>query len=365
MTHVMRRVTRYTKYQMTSDLTTLTKLPFVTQAKRTESGTASQVRLRTPDGVFTLAVVTVPARAGTGSVDRAMNCMREQGVDASILLAPSLSRPVIHKLIAGKYNFADEQGNCNLGLDGRYIATLVGFGIAKRDPSPDSASDSSIAVAHEQSPGTPRAPGYQVLFAFLAQADLLTSTLRDIATASGASTQAVIHMLDYLASAGWIEGKRASRQWSPEGRSAALDMWVRGYAEKVRTRMRPQVFRTPHEDPSTLRRRLKAALKKHRGWRWHGDAAANRIMPYYEGQLTCILASDDLTAALTAALKNIPAMPARHGDLVVMTSFSPCCLAGASPDTVHPLMIYAELSSSPDPRSQESARLLLAEGLVS
>ena len=32
--------------------------------------------------------------------------------------------------------------------------------------------------------------------------------------------------------------------------------------------------------------------------------------------------------------------------------------------TSHPLLVYAELSSSPDPRSQETARLILGDGLV-
>ena len=345
---------------MVNALETLTNLPFVSDLESSKNGSTRQVRLHTPEGTFDLAAVTVPRRAGAATIDQAMNWMSDRGVEQTILLSPGLSRPTIRKLLAGGYNFADEQGNCHVALDGRFVATIVDFEIAKADPADEMAIHESVVTVLRRAPGTPRAPGHQVLFALLARPELLRSTLRETATAAGVSTQPVIHMLEYLSAAAWIEGRRRSRRWSPNGRSAAVDMWVRGYAERVRTRMRPRVFRTPHDDPASLQHRLAAVLTTPDDWKWHGETAAHRLLPHYASVLTCILASGDLESHL----KEVPAMPARQGNLIVMNSFSPLCLEGATPDTAHPFLIYAELSSSPDPRSQETARLLLGEGLV-
>ena len=139
-----------------------------------------------------------------------------------------------------------------------------------------------------------------------------------------------------------------------------MDMWVRGYAEKVRQRMRPRVFRTPHDDPVSLQHRIEEVLTTPQKWKWHGETAAYRLLPHYASGHTCILTDGDLESQL----REVPAMRARQGNLAVMRSFSPLCLEGATPDTANPMLVYAELSSSSDPRSQETARLLLGEGLV-
>ena len=84
-----------------------------------------------------------------------------------------------------------------------------------------------------------------------------------------------------------------------------------------------------------------------------------RLTAHYHGPQT-VLHVDALPADLLKVLK---AIPDRNGPLEVLGLPGPLALRGMSEDTIHPLLVYAELLREQNDRAREAAYEILERWL--
>ncbi|TFG88264.1 MAG: hypothetical protein E4H17_02625 [Gemmatimonadales bacterium] len=86
-------------------------------------------------------------------------------------------------------------------------------------------------------------------------------------------------------------------------------------------------------------------------WAWGGATAAFRLTGHYRGEQT-VLHMDHRPADLAQRLQ---LLPARTGEIAILGTPGFFAYQGATPRTVHPLLVYAELFAGHDDRAREAA----------
>ena len=301
---------------------------------------------RRADGGLALSLATSTGKArleaieATGPLSYAVAEHLAQRVRAfevpSILLLPEVSRDMAAFLRERGVLFVDLQGNCHVALGDAYVASVEGRRVEQRTPRGQTAM---------------RAAGYRVLFALLAERALVGQPLRSIAERAGASRQAASDALARLVAAGVLDRQGGTHRWVPHRQQMALEQWLGGYESILRPSLLLGSFRTPDTDPVALERRITDSLKERTTYRWGGCAAGHRLTGHFRGERT-VLHVEELTAALRRALA---AVPDPRGSLVLLRVPGPAALAGGTPDTVHPLLVYAEMLAAHDDRAREAA----------
>jgi hypothetical protein len=227
----------------------------------------------------------------------------------------------------------DLAGNCRLVLDRRYVAHVEGR--------------TRERVAEERR-GL-RVPGYQVLFAILAEPELLNETVRRLADAAGTGKTAAAETVRRLQAENLV-GEVKGRRFILEAK-VLLERWIAGYAVHVRPRLLIGTYRTADRDPEALERHLEEALEATPTWGFGGGAAAHRLTRFYRGERT-VVHLQDVPLDLQRRLK---AQRVDDGPLVLLRTPGRVAFDGVNPRTVHPLLIYTELLVADDPRAREAA----------
>jgi hypothetical protein len=200
------------------------------------------------------------------------------------------------------------------------------------------------------------AGGLKIIHFLLTQVDALKCPYRTIAREAGTALGTAAIVLKELRNAGHLVR-------GPEGvlrldrRQDLLDLFVRGYALKLRPACRPIRYRHEEKAPRPLAERL-ARIFRQREVRWAvtGGFAA--------GELTHYLETDTLTLFLDEtgrdALVGERMLPDPDGgNLTILDYFAPCVTAvpaaGRLP-LATPLLVYAELLNDGRPRELETAQ---------
>ncbi len=279
--------------------------------------------------------------AAADHLARRLRALKEPG----LLLAPEIGRDMGHNLQEQGALYMDRQGNCNIVLGDAYVARVEGKRVAHRTPRGQTSM---------------RAAGYKVLFALLAEPGLVEEPLRTIADRAGASRQAASDALARLVAGGLVDRHKDSHRWVPHRRKTALERWLVGYADVLRPALLLGSFRTPEPAPDKLEHRIVHALGHCAMWRWGGCAAGFRLTQHYRGERT-VLHIDELTSEFRRAIK---AVPDEGGPLVALRIPGPAALDSATPDIVHPLLVYAEMLAEANERAREAAGEIADKYLV-
>lgn len=331
---------RKTETDLTLYLERLRDLPFVTDAELVaRSGDQPDalhanpdLRLCTPDGTHDLEVEVKRTHLTRTIVDGVLARRSTPQRRPWVLFARYIGRPIGQHLIDHEVNFLDEAGNCRLQLGRQYFALVQGN--RKRPVT----RGRGIGIA-----------GYRVLFALLAREDLLNAPVRTIAAEAEASKNAAAHALRHLTDDGLIGEQNGRRRFID--RPVVLDRWLAGYATAVRPKLMVGRFRTPDRTPQDLENRIEDTLDPDEPWVWGGGAAAMRLTQFYRGQETVLHTA---TWGPRVA-KQLRALRATDGPLVVLRPLEDLALEGVVPRTAHPLMVYTELLAAGDPRAREAA----------
>lgn len=324
----------------------LEALPFVKGARLVRAAAATdaprfdaRVRLRTSTGSHDLWVEAKSSHLGRGIVAQ-MSELARQAQGPWMLFAPYVGAPLGEALEEAGINFIDKVGNCSLRLGPTHVARIQG----RRAPDAPARSKSL------------RAAGYQVLFALLAEPELVSATVREIAKQAGVSRQPVVDLLARLVEEGYLVRRAGKHAWAGRARAPLLDRFVEGYATSLRPKLYVGRFRLPpqHEGPPGAEAYLVATLDKEladrSAIRFGGTAGAYRVSRHYRGPLTTIHFPFS-----ERARQRLKASSARDGELVWLEPLGPIGDRGNTESTVHPLLIYAELLVDSDPRAHEAA----------
>lgn len=322
----------------------LRDLPFVRAARTralrgSERGADAALTLQTPDGRFELAVEQKRSHLGR-ELAEAVLARHARDESRWIVVAPSIGGSIADLFASAGMNFVDRDGNCYLNLDDRYVARLQR---AARTPRP--ASEGGI-----------RAPGYQVLFALLAEDELRLASVRALADAASVSLAPAHQMRARLVERGLAWRRHDGLVfWVPERWKDAVDLFVGGYATFLRRKLLIGTYRMQEREPDACERRIEEVMGESVTWAFGGGSAAARLTGHYHGPRVT-LHVDDMPANRLRALR---AVPDREGPLVVLRTPGAVGMRGPQPHVAHPLLVHAELLVEGGERAREAATEVL------
>ena len=258
----------------------------------------------------------------------------------TLLLAPSVGAPLGAKLASAGVNYLDRAGNCHLTLGDLYVHV-----------------EGRTAPAQPTTNKGLRAAGYQVLFCYLAQPDLLNATVRTVATAAGVSRQPVSDMRRRLIDDEYVIEARSACRWIPRRRQDALGLWLHGYETTVRPSLLWGAYRTNDPSPRELEERLASTFEAAgiSEFRWGGTAAGFRLTGHYRGERTIV----HVPATPGDLRQRLRMLSDPHGNLVLMDAFGEINWQPEQ-ETVHPLLVYSEMLRENAERASEAAQELFA-----
>ncbi len=254
-----------------------------------------------------------------------------------MLFAPYVPGKLGKELAEGRLSYIDAVGNCHvtIGRDRQLLAHVEGR-------KPERASGARSAG---------RAPSHQVAFALLARPALVDATIREIALAAGVGRTAVADNLKRLEEQGFIARSRSGAALVRRGE--LLDRWLAAYADVLRPRAIIGTYRTQVTEPEALEAHIEKVCAD-RVWAFGGGAAAWRMTHHYRGLATVL----HVDTAPPELLRNLRAIPARDGALTLLRGAGTIAYDGIAPHLAHPLLVYAEMAISSDPRMREAAHEL-------
>jgi hypothetical protein len=302
-----------------------------------------RLKLRTEIGSWDFLIQVYRTHLGHQTTDLLIAAIRNSP-DPVLLLAPHIGGLLAEKLASARINYLDARGNCHIVVPPLYIHI-----------------EGKTAPALPRANKGLRAPAYQALFAYLADAALLNEPLRTVADEVGVSRQPASDMKHRLIKDGYVFEAKSRLRWHTARRRDALSLWLHGYEAAVRPSLLWGTYRTPDATPGDLEARIRAALSLPEAiaFRWGGSTAGFRLTGHYRGTRT-IVHMASLPSGLPRRLK---ALPDPLGNLLILNTFGEINSAPRT-DTVHPLLVYSEMLNEDDERAREAAQILFEEQIA-
>lgn len=208
--------------------------------------------------------------------------------------------------------------------------------------------------AQVAAPGPHRAfqpAGVQLLYQLLSTPALLQASYRRMAEQAQVALGSVSILLRSLQQLGLLREEEGTRRWTEP--TQVLRRWVEAYGEVVRPKLAAQRYRWL--DPNVARQ----------GWQdvelgaqaaWGSEPAAHLLL---DGYLLPEFFTLYSTLSRSAVMRNLRLVPDPTGNVEVLSPM-PTALAveQAHPQAVPPLLAYADLLLTADPRNRDVAHLL-------
>lgn len=299
----------------------------------------AKLTLRTDAGTLALLAVEFKSHLSHGIIDHLVARAR-QAAEPVLILAPHIGAGIGTKLAEAGINYLDRHGNCHLALGTLYLH------VEGRTGSPQPTSEKGL-----------RSPGYQVLFAYLAEPALLDAPIRTVAEAAGVSRKPPSEVRQRLIDDAYVIETASGCRWLQHRKDDALNLWLRGYEASVRPSLVWGTYRTK-ENPDELEKRITTSFPTLGipDFRWGGTTAGFRLSKHYRGPRTTVHVH-----STPGDLRNrLRAVTDPHGNLVVMDAFGSLNWRPET-ETVHPLLVYSEMLREGDERAREAAEELFEE----
>lgn len=260
-----------------------------------------------------------------------------------LLVADYLTPPVAEALKAQGQAFADAAGNAYLRGPGMFV-----YVTGRRPPRDGTtpAGDRLLTIA-----------GLKIVFALLCDPPLAGAPQRAIAAAADVALGAVPAVLADLQQNQHLVVMAKRRRLRATRR--LLDEWALDYARRLRPKTLIATFTTPNFDQWGEWR-----LADHDA-RWGGEPAGAILTRYLRPGILTIYANEQ-PAKLMIEQRLIPAPPhATERTVEIRRPFWGAGLERAPrPDTVPPVLVYADLLAVRDGRCMETAQMVYDEHLA-
>lgn len=312
------------------------RLSILAVSPRSRGQVDGRLRLDTETGQRDLLVQAYRSHLSHRTADHIV-AVAGRSRDPIVILAPHIGKGIAEKFIKAGVNYVDANGNCHIAAPPVYVHVEGKSGSR-------SAAEKGL-----------RRASYQVLFAYLAEQTLLDSPIRSVAEAAGVSRQPVADMRRRLLDDEYILATATKTRWHPRRWQDALSLWLHGYETTVRPSLIEGTYRTRDRIPTNLERRV-AHVFGERGrpdFRWGGTAAGFRLTGHYRGERTVV----HVSAPPTDLEEPLEAMADPRGNLIVMGAFGTINWP-SDRETVHPLLVYAEMLHDTNERAREAAQEL-------
>jgi hypothetical protein len=189
--------------------------------------------------------------------------------------------------------------------------------------------------------------GLRVIFALLNNPEMINKPYRDIAKAGGVALGTIGWLIRDLKEMGFcIEiGKRNRKLMNLEN---LFKRWVEAYPEQLRPKLILERFETNNHNW------WKEINLKEYGAYWGGEVAAAKLTGYLKPAKTTIYTNEPFGELV---LKNrLP--KAEQGNVEILTPFWNFRYGREDQDVVPPILVYADLMATADPRNIEAAGMI-------
>lgn len=263
--------------------------------------------------------------------------------DQLLLVLPRATVEIAEKCRELDLQFIDTAGNAYLRGPGLYV--LV------KGQRPIEGDDFQLAAQEGKRAGT--ATNLRIVFALLCKPELLNAPYRDINRAAGVALGAVGWVFFDLNARRYITGGKGKGDRVLLERQKLVQEWATNYPIKLRPKLNPRRFRAPKPDWWK-----EVDITKY-GAQWGAEVAAEKLTGYLRPHALAIYLHKE------QGQKNLTRMVAKHklradlhGDIEILDAFWDFEDEKPMPETVQPLLAYADLIATLDPRNLEAAKLI-------
>jgi hypothetical protein len=259
-----------------------------------------------------------------------------------VMIIPQVTTDMAERLREEDTQFMDTAGNCFIDQPPFYI-------FIKGNKLQGAVKVPVVGRAFKQT-------GLKVLYALLCNPGLENETYRTIAAKTNVALGMVNWVLNELIELGYLleTGKGRARHIRLIEKEKLLQRWITGYAEQLRPKL--LIGRYRGADGWWQ----KALLNPEKA-QWGGEVAAGKLTNYLKPQTITVYVDKDNPEAVLIQnrLKKDPG-----GDVELLHRFWQPDTIVPQGDTVHPILIYADLMAIGNQRNIETARILYDEHIV-
>lgn len=260
-----------------------------------------------------------------------------------LLVAPRITVEAAEKCRELDLQFIDAVGNAYLRGPGLYV--LV------KGQRPIDSEDLLLIGQEGKRAGT--ATHLRVIFALLCKPELLNTPYREIARVAGVALGTIGWVFDDLADRGITTGGVRKGNRVMLERKKLIDEWVTTYPIKLRPKLNPRRFKALRPDW------WKAIDITQYGAQWGTEVAAERLTGYLRpAMVTIYLHKEQGRQNLTKLVAENRLRPDPAGDIEILDSFWAFDNEQPVAQFVPPLLAYADLIATLDPRNLEAAKLI-------
>lgn len=236
--------------------------------------------------------------------------------------------------------FIDSVGNAYLNAPGMYV-----FVKGQKD------ADGKAISGMGRGSGNPTAS--RMIFALLCQPELVQAPYREIVQVAGIALGAVGSVFEDLAKRGFLtksEKKHGRRLLEPK---RLLDEWIANYPTTLRPKLNPRRFRAA--DPNWWKEIELDDL----GAFWGGEVAAERITKNLKPVTqTLYVRPEAMNQCLKKLITTYRLRPDPDGPIEILEAFWETAATQEYQDLVPPILVYADLMATLDPRNIEVAGMI-------
>lgn len=260
-----------------------------------------------------------------------------------LLVAPRITMETAEKCRELDLQFIDAAGNAYLRGPGLYVFV--------KGQRPIEGEDLLLIGQEGKRAGT--ATHLRVIFALLCQPELLNAPYRDIVQAAGVALGTIGWVFKNLTDRGFTTGGTRKGGRIMLEREKLIDEWVTTYPIKLRPKLNPRRFKAPKPDW------WKALDITQYGAQWGTEVAAEKLTGYLRpGTTTIYLHKEKGPHNLTKLVAENRLRPDTEGDIEILDAFWGFDDEQQMTQTVPPLLAYADLIATLDPRNREAAKLI-------
>lgn len=260
--------------------------------------------------------------------------------ERGVLFAPYITTAIANQCRKLDVAFFDTVGNTYFRMPGLYI-----FITGEKPDHP-----TTIATATQ---GAGTATALRIIFALLCKRDLLNAPYRDIVEAANVALGAVGWVFFDLEKRAHVVGRQRKHDRRFLDPVRLFEEWATNYPIKLRPKLNARRLRA--EDPTWWQ----AANLAEIGAYWGGEVAAEHLTHHLKPEnLTIYIDPDKDRRVLTRLVTTHRLRADPTGNIEVLDAFWKLPPDPVHPDVVPPILAYADLVATLDPRNLEAAKLI-------
>lgn len=285
---------------------------------------------------FPAVVKTNISPASIGAVIGRLAPVLPRGLLLTRYVTPNMAEELREKRV----QFLDTVGNAYLNASPLFVFV--------KGNRPDAA------VSREKTKRAFRPSGLQVLFALLVQPGLVAEPYREIAGVADVALGTVDWVMRDLKELGYLidmgsRGRRLIRK------AELLDRWVTTYPDQLRPKLLTGRFRAANSNWQKEAGNLTSF-----GACWGGEPAAAHMTGLLKPQAATIYTREGVDAIIMQnKLRKDP-----QGDVDILKAFWSTAMQKKYGDQAPPLVVYADLLATADPRNIEIAKVIYEQKIA-